>query len=246
MYKAVIDIGNTSVKFGLFRDKELLQINVASFWDEEEFKLFIKGYLVKQVIVSDVRYHDMPYREFLESQFQFYMLNLEVPLPIVNLYQTPETLGYDRICSVVGARQFHSESCILVISSGTCITYDLLNAKNEYMGGSISPGFDMRFRAMHEYTGKLPLVGIESDEEITEVLGKNTRDALISGAYFGLASEIDGMIDRYREYYPELVPVLTGGNWSLFAYNLKNKIFAHPNLVLYGLNSILDHYVKSA
>jgi type III pantothenate kinase len=245
MYQLAIDIGNSQMKMALFNKEGLVQMNVSEGWHQKEYDIFVKGYFIKHIIVSDVRYQDAPYEEYLKGKDGYMRFTSQSKLPIQNKYETPETLGSDRLAVVMGARHFHKEGPLLVINSGTCITYDLLTKDDEYLGGAISPGFDMRLKAMNHFTGKLPLVQIEADEEITTLIGRNTRDAIISGAYYGMASEIDAMIDRFNEQYEGIKPVLTGGNWSLFAYNLKNRIFAHPNLVLFGLNAILDYYVKN-
>jgi type III pantothenate kinase len=125
---------------------------------------------------------------------------------------------------------------VLVIDSGTCITFDLVNAKSEYLGGAISPGIEMRFKAVNAYTANLPL--LRPEEAIPEK-ADSTRNAIQRGILNGVICEIDGTIDQYTAEYSTLTVVLTGGDANFLANNLKSSIFAIPNFLLEGLNSIL-------
>ena len=162
-------------------------------------------------------------------------------LPIQNLYSTPETLGVDRIAAVCGAQTtFPNEKC-LVIDMGSCITYDYLNEKGEYHGGSISPGLNMRFKAVHTFTAKLPLVKPLADPAL---IGTTTASNIQSGVINGLTEEIKGIISLYQHKFGNIRVILCGGDAHFFENKLKGVIFAIPELVLIGLNSILSHNVN--
>ena len=161
------------------------------------------------------------------------------PLPIVNLYSTPHTLGTDRISSVIGAYyEAGCSSAVLCIDSGTAITYDIVNAKGQYIGGNISPGQDMRFRSLHEFTSRLPLINSEGEKG---EIGNSTETAIRNGVMNGINYEIQSYISHFRKKYRGLNVFFTGGNAENFADKSKNYIFADQNLVLKGLNIILNH-----
>jgi type III pantothenate kinase len=160
---------------------------------------------------------------------------------VVNSYETPETLGKDRLAAVVGANRLMPETDLLVIDAGTAITFDFIDAHGVYHGGNIAPGIEMRAESLHQFTGKLPRVELKGD---VLFLGKNTSEAIISGIIYGAAFEIDGYIDRLLLKYPKLCTFLTGGSSIYFDGKLKNPIFADKNLVLTGLNRILQYNVS--
>jgi type III pantothenate kinase len=246
MYNAIIDIGNTLVKIAVFKGDEFILMQVADEWDEKIFHITTKGYYIKNIIVSDVRYkEDKPYESFLKEKYNCLFTNQDTVLPIKNKYLSKNTLGFDRLAICVGARNYYSTNAILVISIGTCITYNFVNEANEFIGGAISAGIQMRLKSLHDYTGNLPLVKIEKSFDEISLIGNTTENSIISGVLLGAAAEIDGIIDKYLDNYDNLTVVLTGGDWSFLAYSLKNKIFAHPNLVLFGLNTILQQHVKT-
>jgi len=172
---------------------------------------------------------------------QFIILSAETPLPIQNAYKTKLTLGYDRIADAVGAYSMFPGVNVLIIDAGTAITIDLLTAEGEFYGGNISPGLDLRFRALNEFTSKLPLI---KKKEYHPFLGKTTEEAILSGVLSGAAFELDGYIDKLRIQYPDLKIILTGGDIKFFVKKLKNIIFVHSNLNLTGLNRILEYNVE--
>lgn len=245
MYNAVIDIGNSMVKTAIFKGDEFILMQVSENWDEKDFSITTKGYFIKNVIVSDVRYKDvLPYKKYLDEKYFCIYADHQTPVTLVNKYKTKESLGFDRIATCIGARKYYPTGSLLVINIGTCITYNFTNNENEFLGGSISPGIKMRFKSLHDYTGRLPLLNISSSYDDLHLVGTDTESSIISGVLNGSAAEVDGIIDKYLENYDNLTVVLTGGDWSFLAYSLKNKIFAHPNLVLFGLNSILQHHIN--
>lgn len=232
-----IDIGNTRSKLGLFDGQELVE---KSNWTNvaiEDIIAYATNHKVKNVILSTV---GIPIDASLEAELgrhYFYLqLNHRTPLPIDNAYGTPETLGKDRLAAIVGAWELFPKENALVIDTGTCITYDLINADGVYLGGNISPGLSMRFRAMHEFTARLPLV---EQAEMEDPVGKSTETAMRNGGQWGAALEMEGFIRLFRNRFGNLRVILTGGDTDFFAKVLKSKIFVNPDLVLRGLNKIL-------
>jgi type III pantothenate kinase len=175
-------------------------------------------------------------QSFLEKHFRFILLNEHTPLPILNLYRTPETLGKDRIASAVAAFNQFPGHPALIINAGTAVTYDVVTKEGEYLGGSISPGMNMRFSALHTFTKQLPLL---TYTEIDFLTGNDTDTSVLSGVINGMAAEMQGMIARYQKEYPGIKVVLSGGDLNYFVNRLKISIFALPNIVIYGLQQIL-------
>ncbi len=172
----------------------------------------------------------------------FFVLDEQMALPIQIGYETPHTLGKDRIAAVVGAQCLRPKRDVLVIDAGTAITYELLEASGLYVGGNISPGMTTRFRALHHFTQKLPLV---SEPEEVPWVGVSTVSAIQAGVVNGIVLEMDGYITQLRQKYPDLLVFLTGGHSFYFERRLKNRIFADINLVLIGLNRILEYNVEN-
>ena len=159
-------------------------------------------------------------------------------LNFVNSYKTPETLGLDRIALISAAAESYPHQNVLVIDAGTCITYDFINENSIYQGGAISPGLQMRFKAMHTFTGKLPL--ITESYQGSNYLGKSTKEAMQIGVFNSICYEIDGYIEDYLADYEDLTVGLTGGDYNLLSASIKNSIFATSNFLLKGLNKILQ------
>lgn len=242
--KLVIDFGNTLKKFALFEGNEIVKLRIVT--EQEEHKLIdivnalIKDFgsgEVKSAIISSVVNYPPGFGQFLKDRFKLIELDQNTAVPLNNLYRSKSTLGKDRLAAAVAARQLFPDSNVLAVVAGTCITYDVVDHQGNYLGGAISPGLDLRFRALHTFTDQLPLMEGKAETGIT---GKTTADSIRSGVLNGGLAEVDGMIDKYREYYENLTIILSGGNLDHFDKKLKNNIFAVPNLVLTGLNIILD------
>lgn len=236
----VIDIGNTARKYGLFDNKELILVKSFSDYRPEEPMLFMHEALrfgeVKSVIISCVTDPPLGLVNFFKENFSVTEFSHLTPLPISNLYQTPETLGKDRIAAIVAAVAIFPEENLLVIDAGTCITYDYFDKKKGYLGGGISPGIYMRLKALHTFTGKLPFIEPESSAPL---IGTTTRDSILSGVINGVVAETEGIIEMYKSHFQTLRCIITGGDMNFFVKNLKNSNFAAQNLVLQGLNEIL-------
>jgi type III pantothenate kinase len=170
-----------------------------------------------------------------------FMLDHKLPLPIKNNYGTPETLGVDRIAAVCGAQQIFPFQNCLVIDAGTCVTFDIIDKDGVYYGGAISPGMHMRFKAVHTFTARLPLI---SPVPEAKLIGDSTETSIQSGVINGMAAEMVGIIQRYQVKFNDLRVILCGGDTLFFENKLKASIFASPELVLVGLNSILIYNVS--
>jgi len=241
--KIVVDLGNTRAKIASFSNNETKEIRIFKTHSFRHIQKYLNTAPEKTYcIVSSVV--DLPegFINFLHSRFKTLMLNTDTPLPIKNLYHSPETLGKDRLAAAVSAWNIYPGKNLLVIDAGTAITMDLVTCNGEFIGGAISPGLDMRFKALHTFTGKLPLV---KRKNINYLTGTTTIDSICSGVINGTVAEIDGIIDKYRCLYPGLITIFGGGDCKFLHKRLKNSIFALPNPVLNGLLIILDYNIEN-
>lgn len=237
-----IDLGNSSIKIGIFDQEVPVLFSAYDVWGHIELHSLKVQYPIDACILSSVRTEDPEFTEMLSLLFPcLIVLDHTTPVPVRVGYETPQTLGKDRLAAVVAAEFLFSGKNVLIVDAGTAITYDFLDADKYYHGGNIAPGIDMRFRALHEFTHKLPLV--EPENDVVE-FGVNTKSAIGAGVLWGMVYEIDGYIDRLKINYSELLVLLTGGSTFYFVGKLKNPIFAEPNLVLIGLNRILQYNVQ--
>ena len=235
--KLIIDIGNSAVKLALFEDKELVSTSV---FDDCTFKntlCFINDHDVSNAIISSVRSVNDEVKE-LSQHFDALFLDEKTPLPITVDYKTPKTLGKDRIAAVVGASVLFPEQDVLVIDAGTCITIDFINKVKVYKGGRISPGITMRYKALNQFTNKLPLCSFSEENFF---IGQDTESSIISGVQQGVLAEVSEIINVYKMENKETIIAVTGGDCFFFEKELKSSIFANPFLVMEGLNEILDY-----
>ncbi|MCU0448550.1 MAG: type III pantothenate kinase [Bernardetiaceae bacterium] len=234
-----IDRGNTFAKVGAFVGREP-RFYYERLTDPDLFAL-VRTLVPARVIVSDVR-GDMAaqLRQQAEADGQrlpVLEMKPELPVPLHNDYLTPHTLGMDRLAAAIGAAALFPATHLLVMDAGTCITYDLVEASGTFLGGSIAPGLKMRFKAMHHFTARLPL--LEPAPEPIALTGRSTAEAMQSGAVLGLVAEIEGFIAHYQQLYPNLQPIITGGDAPYLAKRAKPAIFASQTLVVQGLNEVL-------
>lgn len=237
--RLIIDIGNTLVKVALFEDSDPLAITYLPQLTIQAMELFLTESGITrpdEAILSTVRQADNVFLDYLNSNFRLLLLSSETPLPIKNLYNSPETLGYDRLAAAVAASTLFPSRNVLIINTGTAITYDLVTSNNEYLGGAISPGLTMRLMALHNFTEKLPLVVLNDESPL---VGKTTDECILSGVLNASRAEIDGMIEKFNNHYEQLAVILSGGDVKYFDKSLKNSIFAVPNIVISGLNQLL-------
>ncbi|WP_026836532.1 type III pantothenate kinase [Gillisia sp. JM1] len=235
----VVDIGNTLVKMAVFQGDVLIKKKTALkqnfFKNLEELDQSFPD--IKDVLVSSVSKTPPKWLQKLQEDYKMYVLDNELPQVFSNLYATPKTLGNDRIALVSAASKLYPSQNVLVIDAGTCITFDIINSENEYLGGAISPGLQMRYQAMNTFTENLPL--LEPEEDV-DLVGNTTIKSMQSGVIFGITSEIDGVISMYNSQFKDLTIILTGGDSQFLCKRLKNSIFANSNFLLQGLNYILE------
>ncbi|MBK5285801.1 MAG: type III pantothenate kinase, partial [Bacteroidia bacterium] len=235
--KLSADIGNTLVKIGLFKGNELVKNLSYSSISQKIILELLKEYSeISHAIISDVTGGRTKFLRAFRKIPHLIYLDAKTKLPFMNKYGTPATLGTDRLSLVAGALKFFTGKNVLVISAGTCITYDFINSKKEYSGGSISPGMRMRLAALNHFTARLPLVNPKSMRKIS---GSTTADSILTGVVNGMTYEMDGFVNEYKMKYKNINVILTGGDTFFFASRLKSSIFAAPELTLVGLNEIL-------
>ena len=231
--RLIIDIGNTLVKYALFNNDKLLQLSKKNQVDHNYIDQIISKNSVNSVIVSSVR-------KKIEWNIntKLVVLNHTTKLPITINYKTPKTLGNDRIANAVGASLLYPNKNILVIDAGTCITFDFINSDKVYQGGRISPGIEMRYKSLHEFTDNLPKIISHSDDYF---IGKSTMESIVSGVKQGILSEVKLIISDLKKENEDLIVIVTGGDTFFFDKALKSSIFADQNFVLKGLNEILKY-----
>lgn len=246
----VIDQGNSRLKAALFEGNQLLelmtfdnslQIDAVELISQMESKHPFKE-RVSHGIYSSVGPSRQDLYLALSDHIQMFKLNPNLPVPISIRYASPETLGNDRLALAVGGCSIYAGENILIIDAGSCITFDFINNQKEYLGGSISPGINMRFKALNTFTSNLPLI---TEINTPELIGNSTLSSIQSGVINGVKAEVMGIIQQYKLHYPSLITVFTGGDLKYFEKNTKNNIFANPNLVLLGLKEILEYNAKT-
>ena len=229
----IIDIGNTLVKYAVFNNDQLVEILKTSEIETGKVNTLIKEFDIKNVIISSVR-KEMNWNLDVEVIH----LSHKTSLPVTLNYKTPETLGKDRIANIVAVSEEYPNKNAVVIDAGTCITYDFINKNKEYLGGRISPGLEMRYKSLSEFTELLPKLSVLGESKF---IGDDTNSSIFSGVEQGVLAEVNSLISGFRKENEDLIVVVTGGDTFFFENALKNSIFADQNLVLKGLNIILKY-----
>lgn len=232
----ILDIGNTHSKAAFFLNDG---IHKKFVFDKNEDGMFdaLSDYKPDRMLMSSSNGSLPQLPEFLK-EVKTIVFNHTTPVPVQNLYESPETLGRDRLAAAVGSAWLYPGKPVLSIDCGTCVTYDFVNRQNQYLGGSISPGMRMRYKALNQFTGSLP--NIAPDDHFS-LPGKTTEESIRSGVQQGMIYEMEGQIEFYRRQYPDSIVIITGGDARYFVNRLKYEIFANQNLVLLGLHQILKH-----
>jgi type III pantothenate kinase len=235
----IIDVGNTRIKTAVFENGKMIH-NESLIYESfvSEAINIIKKFNCTNAIISSVGAINKSQIAKLQAEINLIELNYTTKVPFLNKYSTPKTLGVDRIALVSAAISKYPKRNVLIIDAGTCITYDFVNKDGNYYGGAISPGLQMRYKALHGFTENLPLLELS---EICELVGNSTETSMHSGVINGVINEIDGIVKQYRKKNTDLTVVLTGGDVNFLANRLKNGIFANPDFLLVGLNKILTH-----
>ena len=245
MANLVVDIGNTFTKLGVFEQYTLLHTAQFENQGAEALTEVLSRYAVKSIIISSVKTMLPDWLDMLDDAITPVFFNATMAPGITNHYTTPQTLGPDRVAAIAGAWQLYPKQSSLVIDGGTTITYDWVDTGGNYFGGSISPGLNMRYKALKHYTAGLPLIA--ASVNFNQPYGNSTTTAIQSGVQNGLKYELTGFIESYRQHDEKLNVILTGGNSIFFDTLLKNSIFApyikiEPHLVLTGLNAALQQH----
>jgi len=237
----VADIGNTRIKIGIF-EKDNLILNKTFYINEFQKKydelLNLKLKINSIIFTSVINEIDFFIEKFKKFTNNIIELSINLKLPFIIKYKTLETLGTDRIADVAGARFFYNSENVLIIDIGTAINYEIITSDNYYLGGHISPGLKMRFKALNVFTNKLP--ELDFKEDLSEI-GNDTKSCIQTGVQYGIIYEINGFIEKYEKKFQDLKIILTGGDYKYFENKFKKKIFVQPNLSLYGLNYILNY-----
>ncbi|TXE09218.1 type III pantothenate kinase [Gelidibacter salicanalis] len=236
----IVDVGNTLVKIAVFQNDTLVEKQTVEISEVDDLqKNFFQDYPnIQKSILSSVGKLPKEVLENLKNQCDVMILDANLKFPFNNLYATPNTLGVDRMALVSASVKHHPNQNVLIIDSGSCITYDFITKDNDYLGGAISPGIRLRYKSLHDLTANLPLLDTEMPKAI---IGDTTAAAIHSGVVLGIIKEIDGVIEDYRENYSDLTVILTGGDAIFLSKQLKNSIFANSNFLLEGLNFILEY-----
>ncbi len=238
----IIDQGNTRAKIAIFKDQELCEMSELDCLDVKSLKEFIGSRVIKNCILSSVKTVGSDLCAYLKTSFfNFVHLNYKTPMPLRLGYATPETLGCDRIAAAAGASDAKAACPVIVIDAGTAITYDFMNAEGVFEGGDIAPGIHLRLKSLNEFTDRLPL--IDKTGEVP-LVGYNTETAIRSGVINGICYEIEGFIATIKATHPMVLVFLTGGDAIYLAEKIKYPIFVDKNLVLKGLNRILNYNVE--
>ncbi|QEE49222.1 type III pantothenate kinase [Flavobacterium alkalisoli] len=239
-----VDIGNTKIKAAVFEVNALKEKFVFEKNETEKKikKIFEQHEKIASVILSSVGNREKEIVSELKKYAPVTVIDHEFSFPFINKYTTPATLGVDRMVLAAGAVLQFPDQNRLVLDAGTCITYDFVDRNNHYLGGAISPGLQMRYDAMHNFTAKLPLLYPETP---STYIGDSTNSSLHSGAVNGFVYEIEGFIKEYSRDYEDLTVILTGGDAEFLAKRLKNTIFANSNFLLESLNNLYIYKIKN-
>lgn len=242
----IIDIGNTRVKVALFEANKPIQQWVYSYSKNELHEVattitkeIIGHFEVNNAIVASVVEPLENFVNKIKEAVPTLIFTSTTPIPINNKYQTATTLGSDRLAAAIGGNSIYKNKNLLVIDAGTCIKYNFVSEKNEYWGGAISPGLNMRFKALNQFTSRLPL--IEANNDFNSLVGPSTQESILSGVQNGMCMEIEGCIEQYQQQFSNLEVILTGGDAFFFEKRLKKPTFTDSLLILKGLNTILEY-----
>ena len=226
------DFGNTRKKAAVFYETELKEVIKLPDDSVNTIQSLFDKHRPQQSILSSVIDHNPALEEILVSQTKFHRLSHLSKLPFTTPVSKPETIGADRLALAAAAVHLYPKKNNLIIGMGTCITYNFINKYHEFVGGAITPGMEMRFRSLNQFTAKLPLIDADSN---VPLIGYDTRTNILSGVVLGMAKEIDGFIEAYKEKFGNFNVLLTGGDLVHLGSHLKNKIFADPDLIFKGL-----------
>lgn len=231
------DFGNTRKKVAVFHDAELKEAVQIPDDSIGTIQSLIDKFKPNRSILSSVIDHNPGIEDILKTATKFHKLSHLTKVSFTTPVGKPESIGADRLALTAAAVRYYPDKNNFVIGLGTCITYNFINKYHEFIGGAISPGLEMRLKALNYYTAKLPLVKADSN---IPLMGYDTNTNILTGVVMGMAKEIDGFIEAYREKYRNFNVLLTGGDIVYLASHIKNKIFADPDLIFKGLYAISE------
>jgi type III pantothenate kinase len=237
----VIDKGNTRIKYAFFKNDVIDFKGVCEATELKGLLVKYSGQVQRLIFCSVTPVDDQLRMELQSCCLNHLVLSTKTPLPFANQYQSPSSLGADRIALVAGATSSFPDTNVLVVDLGTCMTFDFVDAQSRYLGGAISPGLNMRLKALNEFTAKLPLIPADAPQDL---IGKNTKESILSGVVNGMLRELDGTINDYKRRYPNIKTILTGGDLPFFDKKLKNSIFADEDVLLNGMYFILKNHAS--
>ena len=239
----IIDVGNTKVKLAIFDNQKCVKKTSSTHKNIlNKIEKLLKGYSeIKKAIISSVGSVSDDDLKQLENRFKLLILNRSTKIPFKNCYETPTTLGVDRIALVSASVNKYPDNNVLIIDAGTCVTYDFIDSQNNYFGGAISPGIRLRYKSLHNLTANLPLLDTKPPKAL---IGNSTAESIHSGIINGILKELDGIVAEYEKKYQDLTVILTGGDAKFLSKQLKSSIFANSNFLLEGLNFILEFNSK--
>jgi type III pantothenate kinase len=237
------DFGNTRLKCAVFNDSSITEVLTLDDDTDDTIKNLVDRYKPGRTILSSVIAHNPTMENILAAASKFHKLSHETKLPFTTPVGKPETIGADRLALSAAAVYFYPGKNNLVIGLGSCITYNFINKYNQFLGGSISPGMEMRFRSLQTFTAKLPLIKPDPADMAWQfpLVGYDTKTNILSGVLLGMAKEIDGIVATYVEKFSNFNVLLTGGDAPYFARHLKCRIFADPHLIFKGLYAISEY-----
>jgi type III pantothenate kinase len=234
----IIDIGNNRQKVAIFDAAgEMINMQVYQSLKTEDIIDILYVYDIRRSILSSVTGRNAELERFLQLSSEYHLFTHNSKLSVQLCYETPQTLGLDRIACAVAAHQFYGSHSCLIVQAGTCLVLDFIDSGGNYYGGSISPGLNMRLTALHQHTANLPLTLLE---KIDYFLGRTTQQSIKSGVINGTIYEIEGFIKIYQSRYKGLKVLITGGDGEFLQKSVKNSIFVGSNFVLEGLHKILQ------
>jgi type III pantothenate kinase len=237
-----VDVGNTRIKAAVFEGNTLLESFVfLKTALEKSIQYILEKYKnTSDIVVASVS--DVEKQAFFsfENAVNIHFVSHKDAFPFVNRYETPQTLGIDRMVLAAGATLQFPNQNRLVIDAGTCVTFDCIDENDNYLGGAISPGLRLRYESLHHYTAKLPLLTLEKPKDF---IGKSTSESIHSGVVNGLVYEIDGFVEEFKAQYSKFIIILTGGDSEFLAKRLKNTIFANSNFLLESLNQTFQYKI---
>lgn len=239
-----IDQGNSRTKVAVFNNDRLIKHVIYKNFTSTDVEKLFSLYSIDYAIISSVASIEPAVVNTLHRLAKrFVLFDHKTPVPIVNAYDTPETLGQDRLAAAVGGAKLFPNENVLIIDVGSAITYDVVTKDNTYIGGNIAPGLKMRFSILKQMTKKLPFVEVEPDDLIP-LFGKNTHDAIAAGVIRGIIFEVKGYMRTLADRGDAFKTIITGGN-SNYISKYIDSACEQKHLVLQGLNTILNYNIHA-